>query len=135
MLGDFLLSKKKMDQRICIKLCVKNKMKCSKAIEMMTVAFGESTLVKKHVYKWYKRFTEGIEGVNDYTASSVNVKVLLTVFFDYNGVVHREFLPEGPMVNKEYYIEIMRPLREEIRKNARICRKTSFGCSHFVAYP
>ena len=71
MLGDFLLSKKKMDPRICIKLCVKNKIKRSKAIEMMTVAFGESTLIKKHVYKWYRRFSEGREDVNDDTESSV----------------------------------------------------------------
>lgn len=46
MLGDFLLAKK-MDQRICIKFCVKNKIKCSNALEMLTVAFGESTLSKK----------------------------------------------------------------------------------------
>ena len=57
-----------------IKFCVKNKIKCSKAIEiemMMTVEFGESTLIKKHVYKWYKRFTEGREDVNDDRESSV----------------------------------------------------------------
>ena len=64
MLGDFLLSKK-MDQRICIKFCVKNKIKCSNVLEMLTVAFGESTLSKKNVYKWYKLFTEGREDVND----------------------------------------------------------------------
>ena len=28
-----------------------------------------------------------------------NVKVLLTVFFDYHGVVHQEFLPQGRTVN------------------------------------
>ena len=64
-----------------------------------------------------------------------HVKGLLTVFFDSNGVVHREFLPEGPTVNKEYYLEVMRRLREAIRKNARICGKTILGCSHIVAYP
>ena len=38
-----------------------------------------------------------------------NVKVLLTVFFDCNGVVHHyQFLPQGRTVNKEYYLEIMR---------------------------
>jgi hypothetical protein len=37
-----------------------------------------------------------------------NVKVLLTVFFDYRGVVHHEFLPQGRMVNKEYYLQVMR---------------------------
>ena len=63
MLGDFLLSKK-MDQRICIKFCVKNKMKDSNVFKMLTVAFGESTLSKKNVYKWCKLFIEGRD-VND----------------------------------------------------------------------
>ena len=36
-----------------------------------------------------------------------NVKVLLTVFFDCNGVVYHEFLPQGRKVNKEYYLEVM----------------------------
>lgn len=32
-----------------------------------------------------------------------SVKELLTIFFDYNGEVHREFLPEGRTVHKVYY--------------------------------
>ena len=44
------------------------------------------------------------------------VKVLLTVFFNYRGVVHQEFLRRGRTVNKEYYLEVMRRLREAIRK-------------------
>ena len=61
---DFWLLKE-MDQRICIQFCVKNLVKCFKALEMLTVAFGEFTLFKKSVYKWYKRFTEGREDVDD----------------------------------------------------------------------
>ena len=45
-----------------------------------------------------------------------NVKVLLTVFFDCRGVVHHEFLPQGGTVNKEYYLQVMRNLREAIRQ-------------------
>ena len=45
-----------------------------------------------------------------------NVKVLLTVFFDYNGVMHRDFLPERCTVNKEHYFVVMRRLCEAIRK-------------------
>ncbi|UYV63132.1 CLCN3 [Cordylochernes scorpioides] len=45
-----------------------------------------------------------------------NVKVLLTVFFDCRGVVHHEFLPQGRTVNKEYYLQAMRNLREAIRQ-------------------
>lgn len=32
---------------------------------MLRVAYGESTLCQKNVYKWYKLFTEGREDVND----------------------------------------------------------------------
>ncbi|UYV67192.1 hypothetical protein LAZ67_4004295, partial [Cordylochernes scorpioides] len=45
-----------------------------------------------------------------------NVKVLLTVFFDYRGVVHHEFLPQGRTVTKEYCLQVMRNLREAIRQ-------------------
>ena len=40
--------------------------------------------------------------------------ILLTVFFECNGVVHYEPLPEGRTVNKEYYLEVMRQLHEAI---------------------
>ncbi|UYV73040.1 hypothetical protein LAZ67_10001648 [Cordylochernes scorpioides] len=45
-----------------------------------------------------------------------NVKVLLTVFLDCRGVVHHEFFPQGRTVNKEYYLQVMRNLREAIRQ-------------------
>ena len=45
-----------------------------------------------------------------------NVKVLLRVFSDCRGVVHLEFLPQGRTVNKEYYLQVIRNLREAIRQ-------------------
>ncbi|UYV77682.1 hypothetical protein LAZ67_15001917 [Cordylochernes scorpioides] len=240
----FLPIKKKMDQRTCIKFCVKNEIKCADAFRMLTVAYGEATLDRSNVYRWYKMFSEGREDVNDeertgrlststtdekinevekmilanrrITVREVaedlnisigschsifindlgmrrvaakfvpkllncdqkkhrmkianemldsvrddsnllqrvitgdeawvygydvetkaqssqwklpheprpkkarqvrsNVKVLLTVFFDCRGVVHHEFLPQGRTVNKEYYLQVMRNLREAIRQ-------------------
>lgn len=41
---------------------------------------------------------------------------MLTVFFNFNGIVHHEFLPQGQKVNKEYYLQVQRGLREAIRK-------------------
>ncbi|UYV76931.1 hypothetical protein LAZ67_14002468 [Cordylochernes scorpioides] len=35
---------------------------------------------------------------------------------DEAGVVHDEFSPQGRTVNKEYYLQVMRNLREEIRQ-------------------
>ena len=56
-----------------------------------------------------------------------NVKVSLTGFFDCNGVVHHEFLPQGRMVNKEYYLEAKCLLREAIRQNVQNFGKTTHG--------
>lgn len=48
--------------------------------------------------------------------SRSNVKTLLTVFFDSQGVVHHEFLPQGCTVNQNYYGAVLRRLRESIRR-------------------
>ncbi|UYV71440.1 hypothetical protein LAZ67_8003203 [Cordylochernes scorpioides] len=61
---DFYLLKK-MDQRTCIKFCVKNGIKCADAFRMLTVAYGEATLDRSNVYRWYTMFSEGREDVND----------------------------------------------------------------------
>ena len=37
-------------------------------------------------------------------------------FFDCNGVVHHKSFPQARTVNKEYYLEVMRRLREAIRQ-------------------
>ena len=37
-------------------------------------------------------------------------KVLLTVFFNCNGVVHHEFLPQGRTVNKEYSFDVIQSI-------------------------
>jgi hypothetical protein len=44
-----------------------------------------------------------------------NVNVMLTVFFDFEGIIHHEFLPCGQTVNKEYYLNVMKSLREAVR--------------------
>ena len=44
-----------------------------------------------------------------------NVKVMLTVFFDCEGFIRHEFLPHSQTVNKEYYPNVMKQLREAVR--------------------
>ena len=54
-----------------------------------------------------------------------NVKVLLTVFFDCNGV------PQDRTVNKEYYLEVMRQLRKAIRqKRTELWKNQSWILHH-----
>ena len=54
-----------MNQRNSIKFCVKNEIKCARTFEMLTVAFGKSTMSRTQVQLWYNRFKEGREDIND----------------------------------------------------------------------
>ena len=45
-----------------------------------------------------------------------NIKSLLIIFFFYiQGIVHKEFVPPGQTVNGNYYCEILRRPRENVR--------------------
>ena len=48
--------------------------------------------------------------------SRSSAKSMLIIFFDIRGVVHQEFLPQGRTVNKEFYCDVLRRLRENIRR-------------------
>jgi len=41
---------------------------------------------------------------------------MLIVFFDIRGMVHHEFVPKGQIVNAEFYCNVLRRLREDIRR-------------------
>ncbi len=41
-------------------------------------------------------------------------KVMVIIFWDSQGVVHREFVPAGRGINKEVYLQTMQNLREKI---------------------
>ena len=43
-----------------------------------------------------------------------NTKVLLTVYFDCNGMVHHEFLPQGRTVSREYNLQVRRRLSKAV---------------------
>ena len=44
------------------------------------------------------------------------IKSMLIVFYDMRGIIHREFVPQGQTVNQDYYICVLRRLREDIRR-------------------
>ena len=43
-------------------------------------------------------------------------KVILLAFFDSEGIVHHEYAPNRQTINKEFYVEILRLLRESVRR-------------------
>jgi hypothetical protein len=63
-----------------------------------------------------------------------HIKVMLTVFFDFEGVVHYEFLPQGRTVSKEYYLEVMQCLREAGKKDQMRGWRID-GCSNMTTRP
>ena len=51
--------------------------------------------------------------------SKSKAKVMLIVFFDIQGIVHFEFLPQGQTVNQTVYKEILRRLIRSVRDKRR----------------
>ena len=41
---------------------------------------------------------------------------MLICFFDQEGFVHREFVPPGMTVNADFYCDVLRRLRENVRR-------------------
>ncbi|VVC44527.1 Transposase, type 1 [Cinara cedri] len=48
--------------------------------------------------------------------SKSKFKAMLIVFFDINGIVMTEWVPEGQTVNQIYYLSVLATLRERVRK-------------------
>ena len=48
--------------------------------------------------------------------SNVKTTLIVFFFFDVRGIVHREFVPPGQNVNHEFYLEVLRRLRENVRR-------------------
>ena len=46
-------------------------------------------------------------------------KAIVIPFFDYQGLIHVEWVPEGQSVNKEYCLEVLRKFRERLGKKKR----------------
>ncbi|UYV67907.1 hypothetical protein LAZ67_5002466 [Cordylochernes scorpioides] len=59
------------------------------------------------------------------------VKVMLTVFFDYQGIVHHEFQQKGSTITADSYLGVLRRLREAIRqKRPELWRSKSWILHH-----
>ena len=64
---------------------------------------------RTQIYNWFKWLKK----------VKVKVKVILTVFFDYRGIVHHEYAPKGQNITKEYYLEALRLLRGAVRRKTQ----------------
>ena len=44
---------------------------------------------------------------------------MLLAFFESEGIVHHEYTPDGRTINKEFYLEVLRRLRESVCQKDR----------------
>ena len=90
------------DQRICLKFCVKNAIKCSEAFKMLKKVFGHDAMSQSRVYDWYKRFREELEDFEDdarpgHPGTSItdeNVEKIKAIVLNNSKIVIREVAEE-----------------------------------------
>ena len=120
-----------MEQRICIKFCVRNGIKCCTTLEMLNVAFGECSMNKSSVYKWYKRFQEGREDTEDderpgrpsTSTTDDNVETMKKMIMDNRRITIREVVRSIRSITWKFYAVCVKQSEE----NARTCGETIHG--------
>jgi hypothetical protein len=60
---------------------------------------------------------------------------MLIVFFDIQGIVHKKFVPPGQIVNGKFYCEVLKQLREQIRRKRPEKWKETIGFSTMTTHP
>ena len=56
---------KNIEQRICHKFGIANRISCAKSLKILQKAYGESNLSRTRVYEWYRAFESGRDVVED----------------------------------------------------------------------
>lgn len=91
------------------------------AKDMLSHACSDQGFIKRiitgdHTWIYYEDDQQsGEPNAKKARSSQPLKKTMLTVFIDYNGVVHHEFLPEGQVANRHYYVSVLKRLREVLR--------------------
>jgi len=77
-----------------------------------TWVYGWGVETKAQSLQWVSK---NITQIQKSTASVVQYESD-AAFFDREGVIHHKLLPHGQMLNKEYYLQVMKRLREAARR-------------------
>jgi len=78
-----------------------------------TWVYGYDVETKAQSSQWMK---QGSPRPKKARMSRPNMNVMLLVFFDWQGITHQEFVPRGQTVNKEFYVAVLKHLREAVRR-------------------
>jgi hypothetical protein len=111
------MEKQNLVQHCAIKFCVKLNENATETYEKLKRAHGEHALSRAQVFRWHTAFLDGRETMEDEPCSGrpcmsktdenvTKVRVLC--------IVHKEFMPQGQTVNKQYYREVLERLRKRV---------------------
>ncbi|VVC41658.1 Transposase, type 1,Winged helix-turn-helix DNA-binding domain, partial [Cinara cedri] len=78
-----------------------------------TWAYGYDPETKLQSSQWKTKFFPRPKKARQVRS---NVKTMLIVFFDIEGIVHYEFVPHGQTVNQVFYKDVLIRFRERIRE-------------------
>ena len=48
--------------------------------------------------------------------SRSRVKIMIMIFFDSRGILHKEFVPPGQIVNHAFYKDVLEQLRKRVQR-------------------
>ena len=71
----------------------------------------------------------GLISTEEGKASEKQHQVNVDLFFDQKRIVHKEFVPPGQTVNAAFYVEVLKILRENVRRKRPHIGGTTHGCS------
>ena len=101
------------EQRICIRFCFKIGKTATETCHLLQQAYGEDAMGRTESSQ-----CKGPTSPRPKKGRQVRSKtmVMLLPFFDSEGIVHHEYAPDGQTINKEFYPEVLRRLRESVRR-------------------
>jgi len=95
------------EQGACLKFCFKLGKTATECYEMLKTAFGER-VIPKHF--------SGFPGLRQAELRLMMTNVLGDQCPVQKGIVHKEFVPPGQTVNAAFYVEVLKHLRENVRR-------------------
>jgi len=111
------------EQRACIKFCFKLNKTAAEIHRILKEALGEQALSQARTFEWFKSFKNDRESVEDDKYSGqpsicktpeMITKVSEVILEDRRQTIHE--VPPGQTVNGKFYCEVLRRLRQNVRR-------------------
>ncbi|GFV27278.1 uncharacterized protein TNCV_3047871 [Trichonephila clavipes] len=74
--------------------------------------------------------TPRISSAKESTEGAIKDQSNIDSVFDEDGIVHHEYAPQDQAVNKEFYLDVMRTLREAVRRKRSVLWASSRWMLH-----